>query len=190
MKLMRIGEANRYVKERGILLPNKQVLLTEPLKVFKKIRVDRISGSFGNWNNYEEAIANLVIPIGAVVNLADAYDGVKMRASQAYCFSIATINDKKEVDKGYSTYNSDFKYHSGKQLGLKDKDYENLALDHEKYFPTIRTWSAVPSDKKKEAKKQAFLKSKCVPDSFGLTAGVTCTGGIHFFLELKRALDY
>lgn len=168
-----IREANNFVKSHGTPLSNGQVKLTKPLFVFKKV-YER--------SNSSHSIANLVIPIGAVVNLAEDCSWnptFKMRASQAYCHSIATKHSKKQIKVAESGHRTSFVYHSGIQLGLKDSDFKNIVENHEKY---IQQYLPKTQD--------SFKKCKCVPDAFDTASTRECSTGIHFFLDLQRALDY
>lgn len=180
---MRFKELNKFVKSHGVLLPNEQVMLTQPLHAFKKVYY-RQPGSMRN----HDAIANLVIPIGAIVNLAQEGDGQKMRASQAYCHSIFTADGKKELDTAHSGYDNTFQYHSGTKAGMKRKDFDDLVVDASKYMgflsPYDRNYAA------NKSKLHGLNRCKVVPSTFQTNSTNTCSAGIHFFVDVKRALSY
>lgn len=161
--------ANDYVLKHGILMPNKQVVLTEPLYVYKRIFAD-------NYKN-NRAIANLIIPVGAFVNLATGSD-LKFRASEALCYSIIEKYSGKAVSVGYSGYTTnDFKYHSALRLGIKEPQ---IAL-------AVHTNKVQGKDR---FTQPSWKNSIAMPiDPFN---GSTeeCRSGIHFFLDQKRALAY
>lgn len=179
-------QVNDYIKSHGILDRNGQVVLTKPLFVFKKV----ITGNAGG----VAAIANLVIPIGATVNLC--YTGreyrvhtKKLRASMAYCHSIATLAWVSQWDHCYATksivgikqatsrYDSKFKYNAAVYVGspVTTEDFTNLDM-----------WHRLLTNK---AKCSTILKSVAHPNYFDVSKD-ECSGGIHFFLELKSALEY
>ena len=183
-KKLNLRQTNQFIKERGILLPNKQVKLTEPIFVFKKVKSSR-----SGWGN-KDTIANLVIPAGAVVNLAQDYEH-KMRTNQAYCYSIVQMGvENNELETAYSTHDDMFRYHSGKKLGLTLKQVQSLTFDHEKYL-AIGYSSWYNSDKIRRQKQLKDILEKCKvnPDGFGYTTA-TCDQGVHFFIDLERAKNY
>lgn len=170
---MDLNASIKFVKDRGVMMPNGQVMLTEPLYVFKKVYADSY-----------DAVANLVVPIGAVVNLADG-SSRKFRTNQAYCFSIAKVSSRKEVAVAYSSWDSYFKYRSGKHLGLTLNDIQNLVHDAEKYVKGGEHSRNLEAQNKKKILEAA----KCIPSNF-FTGTAVCAQGIHFFLELDLAKSY
>jgi len=203
---MNLTQSNNYVKSHGILIKDHQVFLTKPLKVFKKIQTysPYYADEFKNMGfigitdkhrslysrlktrpehnrrwHHTEAIANLIIPLGAIVNLASTSE-MKYRASEAYCWSICTryiyptiITTAREVLSGYSAWDNNCIYISGKSIGLKLSDLENMTRTD----PAIRN--------------HINKISKCIvkPDSFN-NGNKECSNGIHFFLESELAVKY
>lgn len=166
---MNQNQINAYIRKHGIPLKNGQVMLTKPLYVFKKVYSRTKSGYLAS------AIANLVIPIGAVVNLSSGVSK-KLRANQAYCHSIVEQNTRKQSDKAISGYNSSFVYNSSRKLGLPNNIFDNLVIDAEKY---------------QEYHHVAGLKKcKIIPDTFNYQSTSVCSHGIHFFVELSSAKNY
>jgi hypothetical protein len=182
---MNLREVNKYVKDRGVLLTNKQVMLTEPIFVFKKVKSGGDTCSWYASAKDKDSIANLVIPTGAIVNLAQDSEH-KMRASQAYCYSIAKL-DGTELDTAYSTHDRAFEYNSGKKAGLTLAQAKKLVVDAEKYLALVRYYG--PSYNAEFKLKTALECCKVEPDSFDLRNS-TCAPGIHFFLDLKKAKAY
>lgn len=90
--------------------------VVKPLHVFKKVyHCDRM-------NQYEasEVIANLVIPVGALIYVPNSAfrpwgndDDRKMRASEANVHSVVTIRGKKQLKEARSGYDHIFKYKVG-----------------------------------------------------------------------------
>lgn len=177
-KALTRSELNAIVRKSGKKLKNGQFILTKPLKVFKKI-------FYNHPHAYRRTscIANLIIPVGAIVNLCQEGDGKKFRASQAYCHSIFEVNSKRELAEAYSGYSNNFKYYSGKKLGLKDIDFEDMVRDAELYENNQYTTAA-------RSRIAAFKKCKANPDSFGSGSTNTCSHGIHFFHEIQSAMNY
>lgn len=176
------SELNQIVRKSGTKLKNGQYMLTKPLKVFKKIYTKTIHTSY--YAGYSvDCIANLIIPIGAIVNLCEIGEK-KFRASVAYCHSIVEQSSQKRVASGFSGYNKSFMYYSGKKLGLTDSDFENMVVDVEKY--EVNNWSWRPDVNKRI---KALNKCKVTPDAFDLDTN-TCSSGIHFFHELASAKSY
>lgn len=127
------------------------------------------------WTSYNksEAIANLIIPAGAIVNLPSlvSYER-KMRSSHAYSHSVVRLSDNKMVPIGLSGYDKSFPYFSISEFGF------NGTIDDEytkKFY--------IPG---KEDVDYNFLLQ---PTSFDGST-LTCRAGIHFFLELDDALEY
>jgi hypothetical protein len=169
--MMNQNQTNAYVRKHGVKLPNGQYMLTSPLYAFKKV--------YGE--SHRESIANLVIPIGAIVNLAQTED-CKLRASQAYCHSIALQYGGQSIRSACSGHRQAFKYTSGTSKGLTTKDFQGIVLDHENYVQGPRYVSTLPIVNKLKA-------CKVVPDSFD-TYTSECSNGIHFFVELQRAKNW
>jgi len=199
---MNLIQSNNYVKSHGILVNDHQVFLTKPLKVFKKIQtyssvVEKefiklkycanknahrrlFSKLYFSYHNTEDAIANLIIPIGAIVKLADSFEK-KFRASESYCWSICRINkyDKHkllngETISGYSSHRRNHIYISGKALGL-------ISLP--------KLLRVTTSESKSNTYNNPLLECRSLPDSFDYGRS-GCSNGIHFFIESKLAVNY
>lgn len=175
---------NRYVKDRGILMPNNQVLVMEPIPVFKKIftyrnNLDQKFNRNGivekDWKYRREwtrnAIASLIIPVGAFVNLAQG-SHLKMRASKALCYSITRVDYQEAVVAGISSWDSSFRYRSAQADGVT----LNEAL------LATEDWKQRTSDKL--SKYMVYPKYPFSEDT------KTCTSGIHFFIHSREALKY
>jgi hypothetical protein len=85
--------------------------VTEPLRVFKKVRVDAYYYGRGY------AIANLIIPKGAFIYAGDTVGSMdrhdrKMRASEAKVHSIVGL-DRKRLDRACSSFAPTFVYRVG-----------------------------------------------------------------------------
>lgn len=179
--MMKRTEAHQFIKARSIALKNGQYMLTEPVFAFKKVH-DSIK-----YGKDKHLIANLVIPAGAVVNLGTEKN-LKMRATQAYCFSLVKQYSRDiEVHNAVSTYYTRFEYKSGKKLGLKMADLKNLTVDAEKYIPSYHKNGSY--NIRREKIINALTQSKCNPDSWS-NCIKTCGHGIHFFLDVDAALNY
>jgi len=188
MKTMTNLEVNKYVKSHGLMLPNRQVFIKKPLYAFKNVdtygrELDAIAissgavleASFRDGRDLTPAIANLVIPKGAIVNLTD-YDIVgkstqisskKLRASMALCWNIIRLNDRKETRLARSRHDIDFEYRSCKNL-VSAQEFE-LLKGYPRWF-----------------NKDYILR----PDNlFDMSTG-TCASGIHFFVETIDAINY
>jgi len=196
---MNSDESNNYVKNHGILLFNNQVILTKPLKVFKQIStydnedsfefkkslsIKRHSELYRRLNNRCLAVANLVIPIGALVNLSvpGTFGEHKFRASEAYCWSVYRLQYKRgklvsggEVTSGYGR--GVHVYLSGKSLGMNLSNLDNITIHTARMFEELNN------------PHNPLTKCKVTPDKFSLHEG-TCSNGIHFFLESKLAVNY
>ena len=156
--LIRGKRVESYLKQHTRQYNVPQFLeVTKPLHVFKQVKsgVKRVN-----------AIANLIIPVGAVIyypyaslsHLSNQADR-KMRASKAFVHSITTYSKRRKFGNGsvsvaledctskknaYSLYDRDFRYRVGRNV---------------------------------------------YPDRFSMYRD-TCTNGIHFFLNLADALTY
>lgn len=93
-------------------------VVTKPLHVFKKVEVYP-SDVGARWRNNHEAIANLVIPVGAKVHCSPQAFGFergfrKMRASKAKVHSIVLLDrTRREVPIARSGYAYWFLYKPG-----------------------------------------------------------------------------
>jgi hypothetical protein len=87
--------------------------VTKQMHVFKKVHVKRPSSKF------VDAIANLIIPVGAMIYVGEAafvwnYTDVrKMRVSEAFVHSIVESRKQTPVSVAYAWYTNDFKYNVG-----------------------------------------------------------------------------
>jgi hypothetical protein len=203
---MNIIETKNYVLKHGILLPNNQVFLTKPLLAFKKVCTHKELNDavFKKTNsiplhafaytldsakktaskafryNYVSipAVANLIIPRGAIVNLPFT-NQLKMRATQAYCHSIfGTGATNEEFVVAFSEYDNSFRYYSGKRVGLDTVGvpHEDFVADIEKYFFHGH---------------QGAIFKYCKAAVKDFDTGVSeCEAGIHFFAEAQLAVAY
>jgi hypothetical protein len=158
--------ANNYVKSQGILMPNNQVVLMKPLYVFKKVRQTETGDS---------VIANMIIPVGAFVNLAQTTT-LKFRASEALCYSLIKQYSKKPVKTAYSGHDSQFKYKSAIAHGVDENDIELAISD---YAGKIR------NDKSYVVSDYVYTPKQRFDPSIS-----ECRSGIHFFLKPEQAVDY
>lgn len=202
-----VERANKIVEQHGTKLPNGQVFLTKPLGVFKKVgipstiggyRVDQLKDAIRqtrqlnsgpapkdikthllNLNNWdiEDAVANLILPVGTLVNLADINSGTcKMRASRAICWSIYSCEQRKRrVNYAFSKHDTTFIYspiqtNSNKNASLK------LVLDAASSFQPLSCYSQI-------------VPGLVVPDHF-CTSVRECSEGVHFFIHSRDAVDY
>jgi len=188
MKKMTVKEINDYIKSHGVLLPNKQVFLTKPLYAFKRVvtsgnswydvvttktGLSKILNDDIGTGSSTKAIANLIIPKGAIVNTLDSEwnsetdkSYKKLRASTAFCWSIIRLKDNFSMPVAASVWDSDFHYHSisllETHIHVKDLSIEygycnNLLIATQNAFDTSRS---------------------------------ECASGIHFFLESQDAVTY
>jgi hypothetical protein len=88
--------------------------VVKPMQVFKRVH---------HGENYVRAIANLVIPVGAMIYVNPAAfwkgqcsDSRKMRASEAFVHSLATQRTGRPLLEARSGYSYNFKYHIGKTV--------------------------------------------------------------------------
>lgn len=98
-------------------------VVTKPLHVFKKVEVCASDVGAARWKRNQEAIVNLVVPVGAKVHCspqafdlpASSFDRGfrKMRASKAKVHSVVLIKSKREVQVGRSSYAYWFLYKPG-----------------------------------------------------------------------------
>lgn len=170
-KLLSRKQTNDIVKQHGVLLPNGQVFITKPIKVFKKVHYR---------NNFEfDAIASLIIPVGALVNLAQTKD-CKMRASEVYCWSIRSLYKPKEhIAEAYSGKDASFKYAS-EEWHWKDKSNSEVKAELQFTIDGLSKWDW----------RDNFISEKSKENNQFCLTQEECAEGIHFFLELKRAKDW
>lgn len=99
-------------------------VVTKPLHVFKKVEVCASDVGAARWKRNQEAIANLVVPVGAKVHCspqafdlpASSFDRGfrKMRASKAKVHSVVLLDrTRREVPIGRSSYAYWFFYKPG-----------------------------------------------------------------------------
>jgi hypothetical protein len=186
-------ETNRYVKSHGVLLPNNQVFLTEPMKVFKKVKTyAHARPTIKNTHytrlheaeieslksllhkslkdiTYTFAVANLIVPAGAIVNLAQNGSG-KLRASKAFCWSIIRLNDKKEVACAAPKLGFDGFYLAAKHFSV---NLDSINLQPGSY----------------DGLSVVYKNFQVLPDEF-CSSNEECSHGIHFFIEAKKAVNY
>lgn len=155
-------ETNEYVKNHGTLLPNGQVFLTKPLFVFKKV--------YGKTTG-KAAVASLGIPIGAIVNLAQG-SSCKLRANEAVCWSInLTSHGKGNITEAYSGKDSSFIYKP-----VKFGPYKTSLSDFKAY---MSSWD-----------RAVWGSDLLRPKHFFQTTTSECAAGIHFFVEVEKAIAY
>lgn len=119
--------------------------------------------TFSN-NAFDAHIINLIIPAGAlVVYSTDGHRHKgKMRSDRAVVHSIVNLENKKELNQSYSSQNPRFIY---------------------RYSPYTVVSSALSGEK--------VPLEKCVVPEFDFCkSDITCHSGIHFFLSLKKAIEY
>lgn len=172
------NEANDFVLRHGYQNNDGQVVLTKSLTVVKKVH-----GQGWRWDGRDSAIATLIIPSGAVVNLAQfnrEKEEYKFRASQAYCMKIFRMYDKICILNAQSMLYSTFIYTAGinDQSLLNTDDFCDIKVDHELSLIENPELAA------------AFQKCKVVPSSPFATITRMCASGIHFFLDMPSAIDY
>jgi hypothetical protein len=85
--------------------------VVKPMHVFKRVH---------NGENWVRAIANLIIPAGALIYVApsafymgQSADSRKMRASEAFVHSLATQRTGRMLQQAHSGYSCDFTYNVG-----------------------------------------------------------------------------
>jgi hypothetical protein len=175
----------KFLKANADALPNGQFRTRAVLHGFKKVYVEkRERATLADSNRWPfphrgssilkkiDVIANLVIPAGTVINLSPS---CKLRAEQAYCHSLVENETRKAVGQAESGHDSKFTYRSGKNLGLMDSDFKKLHKDQE----NVLTGS----------KRQNLIDCKAKVTNFDYTPN-ECRAGIHFFLDLRRAINY
>jgi hypothetical protein len=197
-------DCNRIIQNHGIKLPNGQVYLTKPLGVFKKVKtpskdtrqsvlggknvrlidcseliLDRVKtlAAASDRHYMQSAIANLVLPVGTIVNLAQN-NSCKMRASQAICWSIS--------QKGGQDGGVEFAYPMRSSSDLVYQPYVSGRLgscfsDYERMAKRVRSYNWANHTPKE------IMVSPDLPFSSSLEE---CDSGIHFFLESERAVNY
>jgi hypothetical protein len=126
--------------------------------------------------NLTPIIANLILPAGAIVNLAND-SNKKMRASRAVCWSLVGIQDGRYKNVACSGLNTRFLYYPAidqniyeGQSQLKDLISDASRLSHDVRY--------------------SKYGRNCVFPSFFGTTNLGCSGGIHFFLNHESAINY
>lgn len=179
-KINHYEATKEFLNKNAIKLPNGQWRLKAPLCGFKKVYHDRKVRSTSYWpysstdwtTRRDDAIANIVIPAGTVVNLSKS---CKLRAEQAYCHSIVDSKTHRQLASAYSTRNYSFYYQSGVKAGVAEDLFKKLYKDEEKV--------------QKDAIAKQLLNCKVAVPNFDYTTN-ECSPGIHFFLDLQRAINY
>lgn len=203
---MDFDETNDYIKSHGVSLPNGQVFLTKPIFGFKQVQtyphtydkkfkhIARNSFYKENckndlkdlWNtrqfeygfNEEDAIVNLIIPSGALVNLARTHEQ-KLRASKAFCWNIVRVGDKKEVYTARSAHNRDFVYYPH----LVNEPNVNKAYKANELKYLI--------DEFKEYSAERVVEEELLLPMYSFNTNYhECASGIHFFIESHLAEEY
>jgi hypothetical protein len=98
---------------------NRFYTMTGPLHAFKAAMKDRRADPFHG--GAPNAIVNIVVPEKAEIYVPKYEewfnpDNIKMRASEAYIFSIYTKNARAERKTAWSWYDSQFKYVKGEYV--------------------------------------------------------------------------
>lgn len=159
-------QTNDILKRHGDQLSNGQFFLKKSLKAFKKVY---------HTKDAFPAIANLIIPVGAIVNPATSND-CKLRANEVYCWSIKDLGSEMDLDQAYSGNDTTFSYQSNERkfknlygnIDLTEK-LEGILIDLDSFYRRSRHLFIKPRSRDFD-----FTTSECEP-------------GIHFFLELSRA---
>ena len=182
------------IKAHGILLPNNQVFLKEPLLGFKKLITygkthddeiehctdESIAAKLGSSWSKVSAIANLIIPAGAIVNLP--HGDKKIRANSGILHSLYRMSDKKKVRMAVSSYAKSFIYRPAMLPNfpsIKDKKA------HVQYcIRSARIYN--------QTSRPLWMRlGEVFPKNNAFNTGPeTCESGIHFFLELSSAKAY
>jgi len=194
-----IAKQANYIKSHGVLLPNNQVFLTKPLFVFKKVLCLKSENIFNNpypslslledeiktqakrnVHYTMEGIANLIIPVGSIVN-PPVTNELKIRANRAICYSIAGRYNKQQKTVGVSKYDNSFVYRSALENRPSSiKTYMKSYLkDYGLGYPNSESYPSNPD----------MADYTIYPNKFN-TNRTECRHGIHFFLKLKDALSY
>ncbi len=197
-------ETNDYILKHGFLLPNDQVFLSKPMLAFKQIKCanpvhdeylkrhikkarnyeqvedlsDKIDvAKFEIQYFYEPAIASLVIPAGATVNLAQTHK-CKVRSDYAFCWSVTRIYDHKSMPFGVSQRDNSF-YNAGTYTPLSIKDIQEVTMSTYEVLNETGDWLYAES-----LKHCAYD-----PNSFAYHTD-ECSAGVHFFVEANAAVNY
>ena len=195
--LQSIEVLNTKLKKHGVLLPNGQIFVTEPILGFKK--VDTYAREYDRspvkWlNNFKAcgyvmnkypAIVNLIIPAGALLNLASTTN-LKLRASNAVVHSIYRISDKKIVKYAKSKHSSSYNYRStGITYNTDVPSLIRITKEYDrKYWPEWMVENEVfPSN-------EVDMKYGKVTSGAFDTGTNECSAGIHFFVDLDLAKRY
>ena len=191
----------KFIESKGQKLVNGFVFLTKPIFGFKKV----FSNS-DNWNHLsnkeleveirnstyprmsEISIANLVIPTGSLVRLPHDESG-KMRANQAVCWSIKTLNNgaARRVARSQRLGTNDvhnplyfslewYNKEVNKGKSLYAKTFIDSYLDQFNYFGNHFVGGAG--------------RSLILPTNGFDTSNYECAAGIHFFIDIERAVNW
>lgn len=213
---MKYTELNKYVKSCGVQLPNGQIFLTKPLYAFKKVYTcgrsrdtsfnfpymnvltnmgsikKRLYKEVMNKNCLAPAVANLIIPVGSLVNLSDSER--KFRADSALCWNIIRLYDNQEVSFGVSKYTAKSTGNPAIYLSAKKSWERSNDLSKEIFEKYAKIYDP-DNDKNLSYAESAIgyhLKThwSTTPDGIFSRDREICAIGIHFFLEPETAVNY
>lgn len=194
-----LSDTIRTIKSKGQVLPNGHIFLTNPIFGFKKVVTSsdpypRLSNleveEYLRKNNeclyWEEAsIANLVIPAGSMVRLPNNSSG-KIRASQALCYSIKTVKNGKTrrvaasqrsvMGRGRSFY---FSYEWGIDT---TKSNISPSFDKQNFMDKAHQY--------RDHETGFYGRSLTLPSNGFDGSNLECAAGIHFFIDIERAINW
>jgi hypothetical protein len=185
------ADLRAYFEEHVVLKPdlnnaelphyaNRFFTVVKPLHVFKKARgrVDKNGDSVSN------RIVNLIIPTGATIHVgADSFNTFrstqasrKMRADKAIVHSIAQYTSRNDRLSEF--------------LWGVHGHWDNVGTDQ--LDPNLKLSMFKGASEAFSSYERSFRYAPgktIVPDSFDTVVGA-CSTGIHFFLNVRDALDY
>jgi hypothetical protein len=204
MYKMNRKQTNDYIASHGKRVGIDKVFLEKPLFGFKYVKAANYGIEQYNKNNlkikdgvfldtknrklisqalnsyvYDAAVANLIIPVGSFVNLAQG-ESCKARASQAFCWDIIRLKEKQSRNSAlvaWSTHDHWYYYFSAKEQGAD-------------LSKCIRMANLYEGQHIHGLEPRLFHSNIHVPNGkFDMTKD-ECSSGIHFFVEPKRAERY
>lgn len=170
-----------YILKHGIEMPNEQVVLFEPLFVYKK--VDMVHKCSWGHTQYEPVLANLIIPAGSFVNLPQSEE-CKLRANRAICWNIVDYDHKNKPVHKAIPHHSSYRYanttYKSLEFYLKKEGFSKTDIKAAFEELLVRV-----SDPKTKYKKSSLVLPEWWDDST-----TECAQGIHFFVEKNRAIAW
>ena len=174
-------ETKAYILKHGIVMPNDQVVLFNPLFVYKK--VDKVLKDSCGYLSYRPVIANLIIPAGSFVNLPQSEE-CKLRANRAICWNIVDYRNKNNPVTKAVPHHSNFRdlntVYKSLQISLKNKGKSKTEI--KAFFKELLVKVSDPQTKY----KNEFLVLPWDWDD----STTECAQGIHFFIDKDRALNW